>query len=145
MDSWPEIVGSLLAQRTRPLRLAGTRLFVLCHGSALRQELSYHKREILRKFNAAAGQPGAARELVLLETDAGLASLVNEAELQARREQDVARRAGKPEEFPPEKIVGADARIAAAYPRFNGDAYRREMERIAEEGGKGGSPRNRRD
>ncbi|HMB67900.1 MAG TPA: DUF721 domain-containing protein, partial [bacterium] len=78
MEQWPAIVGSLLAERTRPLRLAGHRLFVLCHGAALRQELVFHRREILRKFNRAAGRSGTARELVFLESDAQLSSLVKD-------------------------------------------------------------------
>ncbi len=143
LESWPEIVGAPLAQRTRPLRLAGRRLFVLCHGAPLRQELTYHKREILRKFNEAAGMKGAARQLVFLESDANLSSLVKEAELEDHRRQvseSAARRAALPARSlvsseGEQETESADARIAAAYPTFRGDDYRRQMEDIAAERG----------
>jgi hypothetical protein len=136
MESWPEIVGTPIAQRTRPLRLAGHRLFVVCHGAALRQELSFHKREILRKFNRAAGQRGTARELVFLESDANLSSLIKDAEGEEWRRrvaEDAAARAVRAEETPEEQPESGDARIAAAYPRFDGEAYRRELARIESE------------
>lgn len=146
MESWPEIVGSPLAQRTRPLRLAGCRLYVLCHGAALRQELSFHKREILRKFNRAAGVPGAARELMFLESDAGLSSLMRDTEgeeWRRRMSEDRAARAARAEEIPEEQPESGDARIAAAYPRFDGEAYRRDMARIESEAARKTSPDRR--
>jgi hypothetical protein len=66
LEAWPEIVGELLAERTRPLRLAGGRLFVVAPGSALRQELVFHKATILRRFNEHAGT-ALVREIVFLE------------------------------------------------------------------------------
>jgi len=143
MESWREIVGTPLAQRTRPLRLAGHRLFVLCHGAALRQELTFHKREILRNFNRAAGVRGAARELVFLESDANLTSLVRDTEAEEwrrRMSEDAAARAARDEDVPEEEPESGDARIAAAYPRFDGEAYRREMARIEAEAAKKTSP-----
>lgn len=142
LASWPEIVGSHLAQRTRALRLAGGRLFVVCHGSALRQELAYHKREILRRFREVAGEGANARELVLLESDAQLSSLVREAEESERR------RTAAPATTPAgpgapgkggtsegdDSAPSAEQRISESYPRFDGAAYREEMRRIAEEG-----------
>lgn len=136
MEQWPEIVGAPLAERTRPLRLAGHRLFVLCHGAALRQELTFHKREILKKFNRAAGQSGTARELVLLESDSQLSSLIKDTqgeEWRQRVAEDARARAQLPEETPEAEDASRDARIAAAYPRFQGDAYRQEMQRIDHE------------
>ncbi len=66
LEAWPEIVGGPLAERTRPLRLAGGRLFVMAPGSALRQELVFHKATILRRFNEHAGS-ALVREIVFLE------------------------------------------------------------------------------
>jgi hypothetical protein len=66
LESWRSIVGEPLAERTRPLRLAGGRLFVIAPGSALRQELVFHKATILRRFNEVAGGL-VAREIVFFE------------------------------------------------------------------------------
>ncbi len=140
LASWPEIVGTHLAQRTRALRLAGGRLFVVCHGAALRQELAFHKREILRRFREVAGEGASARELVLLESDANLSSLVREAEAGERRAVATAARAEpapagarKPEgDEGTEEGPSVAQRISDAYPRFDGAAYRESMRRIAE-------------
>lgn len=139
LASWPEIVGTHLAQRTRAVRLAGGRLFVVCHGSALRQELAFHKREILRRFREVAGEGASARELVLLESDANLSSLVREAEAGERRAAAVAHAepatagARKPEgDEETEEGPSTAQRISDAYPRFDGAAYRESMRRIAE-------------
>ena len=67
-EQWPELVGTHLAERTRPLRVADERLVILAPGAALRQELTFHTRTILRKFNEAAGGR-VAREVVFLESD----------------------------------------------------------------------------
>lgn len=151
LASWREIVGPQLAERTRPLQLAGGRLFVLCHGSALRQELGFHKREILRRFRDACGATVTARELVLLESDASLSSLVREAEeIDARRRgRDVAATSAPPasgdfaggdatvgerapEDARAEEEPSLAARVAATYPRFDAAGYREELRRIAE-------------
>ncbi|MFN8177562.1 MAG: DUF721 domain-containing protein [bacterium] len=147
LASWPEIVGTHLAERTRPLQLAGGRLFVLCHGSALRQELAFHKREILRRFRDACASPVVAREIVLLESDANLSSLVREAEAGeapgGRRGAAGSSAApgitadepgGAVEHGPAAEEPSLAAKVAAAYPRFDGAAYREEMRRIAEGG-----------
>jgi hypothetical protein len=143
LASWREIVGSPLAERTRPLQLAGGRLFVLCHGASLRQELVFHKREILRRFREACGAPVVARELILLESDANLTSLVREAEEHGagRRACEVAPGGGPAPsgEAAAAAPTGAAAeepslaaRVAAAYPRFDGAAYREELRRIVD-------------
>jgi len=141
LASWTDVVGPHLAERTRPLQLAGGRLFVLCHGSALRQELAFHKREILRRFRDACAGPVKAREIVLLESDQNLSSLVREAErLEASRGLPPKEAARAPAARDAEGNVESDAsaeepsvasRVAAAYPRFDGAAYREELRRIA--------------
>jgi hypothetical protein len=136
---WPEIVGSQLADRTRPLQVAGRRLFVVCHGSPLRQELVFLKREIQRRFNEHAG-PGRVREIVFLEADANLSPLLREAEREEARL--VARESGPagegersppgPADEPEDAVEEEREPEPVTYPAFDGEAYRREMRRIAE-------------
>ncbi len=137
LDSWPELVGPHLAKLTRPLRVAGGRLFVIAHGSALRQELVFQRREILGRFNRVAGRK-VARELVLLESDANLSSLV-EAESAAedadRRSREYEARSaatapGASGEETEDHVPLAGMRVV---PAFDAAAYRREMNRIADE------------
>ena len=115
----------------------------MCHGAALRQEMSFHKREILRRFREACGAPVKARELILLESDAMLSSLVREAEESEahRRGRETPAPADSapvreeptaPESEAAEEEQSLAARVAAAYPRFDGAAYREELRRIAE-------------
>ena len=68
LEAWPEIVGLPLAERTRPLRLAAGRLFVVAPGSALRQELVFHKTMIMQRVNQFIGRV-AVREIVFLGGD----------------------------------------------------------------------------
>ncbi|HET9887594.1 MAG TPA: DUF721 domain-containing protein [bacterium] len=68
LEAWPQIVGRPLAERTRPLRLAAGRLFVAAPGSALRQELVFHKAMIMQRLNQFSGMV-AVREIVFLEGD----------------------------------------------------------------------------
>ncbi|NNE43632.1 MAG: DUF721 domain-containing protein [Gemmatimonadetes bacterium] len=123
---WPEIVGELLAERTRPLRVADRRLFVLAQGAALRQELTFHKRSILRKLNAAV--PGFAKEIVFLEADA----MNYEGEsryVKWTAEPEDALRA--PVEQTPEPPAEEEAPVVdrgAMYDTFDAEAYRAEME-----------------
>ena len=94
------------------------------------------KREIQRRFNEHAGV-GKVREIVFLESDANLSPLLVEAQRAEARlvAHENEGRAG----------AGASSRAAtvstepeeekepdyARYPVFDGDAYRREMGRIA--------------
>jgi hypothetical protein len=80
------------------------------------------------------------RELVLLESDANLSSLMREAELQVRKPASPAI-AGDPSGANAAPAVEGEAadedaslaqRISAGYERFDGAAYREEMRRIAE-------------
>jgi hypothetical protein len=136
--NWSGIVGRELADRTRPLRLADGRLFVLAPGSALRQELTFHQRTILQRFNDFAGRR-LARTVVFLEADA------LDYDEAARREHAA---------FAPRSDPGDGERTAAAgeagtedaesgagegpvldtgamYEPFDAAAYRRELQRIA--------------
>jgi hypothetical protein len=108
--------------------LAGERLFVVAHGSALRQELTFHKSTILRKFNEVAGRR-AAREIVFLESDAKLSSLVERegpGEVATMRPRTAAPESdGDAGPGEPEYPAGP------AYQPFDADRYRRELEREA--------------
>jgi hypothetical protein len=143
LERWPEIVGPLLASRTRALRVADGRLVVLAPGAALRQELTFHKRTILRKFNQAVGR-AEARDVVFLESD----SLGWEGPPAARAE--VRRSAPRLEPEAPAPEDGeedgteAEGGIAepAPVPPFDAGDYRRRMSEIAGEGR--GTPRETR-
>jgi hypothetical protein len=142
LQSWPDIVGPMLARRTRPLRVAGGSLFVVAHGSALRQELTFHRRTILRQFNEAAGTR-TAREIVFLESDAALSSLVMEHEAWDAGDEDRRRNspgdagAAAEETEPTDESDASDSEaepcrsIAPAHRVFDAAAYRSEMAAIA--------------
>jgi hypothetical protein len=133
LERWPEIVGPLLADRTRALRVADGRLVVLAPGAALRQELTFHKRTILRNFNKAVGR-AEARDVVFLESD----SLAWEGTAPAARPQ--VRMATPPSESSPSAAdaddEGPEEEIAGApvvVPSFDAEEYRRRMTEIAGE------------
>ena len=150
LETWPELVGPHLAKLTRPLHIAGGRLFVVAHGSSLRQELVFQRREILARINRAAGAR-VARELVLLESDANLSSLMTEerpatdpaaegrpAEVRSadpiddeRADDDAADDERSDDERAAVEPVPESA--AEAVPAFDAAGYRRALERIAEE------------
>lgn len=122
-ERWPELVGTHLAERTRPLRIADGRLIVLAPGAALRQELMFHKRRILRKFNQAAGGR-AARDVVFLESD----SLAYDGDaVRAEAPREIEEPAGPAKEEP----TGEEKETRAMYEPFDGEAYRRRLERMA--------------
>ncbi len=145
LEAWPELVGPHLAKLTRPLRIAGGRLFVIAHGSALRQELMFHRRDILRKVNRAA-EGTVARELVFLESDANLSSLIQWDEdpvprERAKRNEEPARRGSDASDANADTGSAGGAatdeneREPLPYepvvPPFDAAAYREEMARIA--------------
>lgn len=137
IDAWPEIVGAQLAARTRPLRVADGRLFVLAKGAALRQELTFHTRTIVRKFNAAA-RSRVVREVVFLEADAleGAGALARaatapladrEAGTEERREAPWADETGEGAEEGEEET---EPDVGAMYEPFDAEAYRRQLDSL---------------
>lgn len=125
---WPEIVGEPLAERTRPLRVADGRLFVLARGAALRQELTFHKRAILRKLNGVV--PGFAKEIVFLEADA------LDYEGESRRVRWVPERDDERTE-PVEETAGSTLEEeevhedrGAMYAAFDAESYRARMDQL---------------
>ncbi|HMB68774.1 MAG TPA: DUF721 domain-containing protein [bacterium] len=141
LEKWPEIVGPLLSGRTRALRVADGRLVVLAPGAALRQELTFHKRTILRKFNEAIGRT-EARDVVFLESDSlaweGTVPATRPAVRRAEPEAPVVPGADAGAEEEEEKIVDAPAVV----PSFDAEEYRRRMNGIA--GEVGPTPREKR-
>jgi hypothetical protein len=57
LRQWPEIVGPLLAERSRPDRFDRGTVWVAVEGSAWAQELRMMKDLILERLNRAAGEP----------------------------------------------------------------------------------------
>jgi len=98
------------------------------------------KREIRRRFNEQAGV-GKVREIVFLESDANLSPLLVEARREEARlvAHEAEGRAGRHRApgtpGPEEEASGEEEKEKepeyAKYPVFDGEAYRREMSRIA--------------
>ncbi|MEW6755441.1 MAG: DUF721 domain-containing protein [Candidatus Latescibacterota bacterium] len=63
--AWEEVVGPVLAQRARALRVQHGRLEVAVPSAAWRTQLSFMQKDILERLNQAAGEVVIA-ELVLL-------------------------------------------------------------------------------
>jgi len=140
IERWPEIVGSHLAERTRPLRVADGRLFVLAAGAALRQELTFHTRTIVRKFNAAA-QARIVREVKFLESDslegsgtqppsAAVARAEWGDEEERREAQEEETTDGVEDEGEEGEVESSEPDVGAMYEPFDAEAYRRQLETI---------------
>jgi hypothetical protein len=137
---WGDVVGSQLASRTVPITVSGGRLLVVVRGSALRQELSYQRVAILRKFNATAGQR-VAREIVFLEGDperlrnqvesCGRVMLPDAQERRAGAEDESF--AAGDEENDEESTAGGGmpSECGLAFRPLDAAAYRRHLEKIA--------------
>jgi len=126
LERWPELIGAQLANRTRAVQLAGDQLVVVANGAALRQELTFHKDVILRKFNEAAGRR-VARRILFLESDAQLSSLLG-------REEAVAPAPPRTHEPDNRADAAVDAPLhpaGPAYEHFDAERYRRELSRLA--------------
>lgn len=142
LEHWSDIVGPQLARCTRGLRVADGRLVVLAPGAALRQELTFHKRTILRKFNEAVGRRDA-RDVVFLESDSmaweGTSPPVRPRVRRAEQDPEPAHLVGDEEAEEPEEEEGAAPDVV---PSFDAEEYRSLMERIAREGDR--APREKR-
>jgi len=55
MDCWPKVVGRMIARHTIDLRIDRKILFVRLDSDAIRNELSYAKRLIIKNINKEIG------------------------------------------------------------------------------------------
>ncbi len=65
--NWDEIVGTVIAKRTRPARLYGKKLYITVNSSSWMNELQYHKEQLLKNLNNTLGH-GAVTELVFTQS-----------------------------------------------------------------------------
>ncbi len=54
ITEWEKVVGENIAKLTADVHIKNHILFVKCKSAALRQELFYHKHEIIEKLNTIA-------------------------------------------------------------------------------------------
>lgn len=55
VDSWPKVMGPLIAKYTGELFIKNQMLYVRLNSSVLRQELSMNRQLVVRKLNDAVG------------------------------------------------------------------------------------------
>ena len=55
LDSWPEVMGQLIANYTDDLCIRNQTLFVKLKNPALRSELSLQRQDIVRRLNSHVG------------------------------------------------------------------------------------------
>ena len=55
IDSWPEVMGQLIANYTDDLYIRNQTLFVKLKNPALRSELSLQRQDIVRRLNSHVG------------------------------------------------------------------------------------------
>lgn len=53
---WQEIVGPRIGEQTEPKRMSGDILFVQVRSDVWRNELFYHKQDIIRRLNQKLGE-----------------------------------------------------------------------------------------
>jgi predicted nucleic acid-binding Zn ribbon protein len=64
ISEWEQMVGSVIARRTKSISVRGKTLHLLIESAPLKQELTYHKPVIIEKVNAAMG-PSYINEIVI--------------------------------------------------------------------------------
>ncbi len=62
---WSSVVGQSISDVTKPQRISDGKLFIQVQNDAWRQELFYHKRDILQKLNFALGS-NLVKDIVLI-------------------------------------------------------------------------------
>ncbi len=55
VESWPKIVGKIIAKHTTGIYLRNKRLYVTLDNAAIREELLYAKTKLLKSLNKIAG------------------------------------------------------------------------------------------
>ena len=56
MALWEKAVNRKIAERTRPIKIQGSKLLVEVSGSSWRNELTFLKPELIRKLNSLVGR-----------------------------------------------------------------------------------------
>ena len=56
VESWPKIVGKIIAKHTTGIYLRNKRLYVTLDNAAIREELLYAKTKLLKSLNKIAGE-----------------------------------------------------------------------------------------
>ena len=65
LSLWPEAVGERISEVTEPCRLNNGKMFIKVKNDAWRNELVFHKPEIIRKINDELGSR-VVRDLILI-------------------------------------------------------------------------------
>ncbi|MFN5319642.1 MAG: DUF721 domain-containing protein [Bacteroidia bacterium] len=62
--AWPEVVGRMVASRTRSIRFSDGVYYVQIDSPAIRSELSFMKKDLVRRLNEVVGSEGVIKEIV---------------------------------------------------------------------------------
>lgn len=63
-DLWPEVVGKMIASKTKSLKMVDGKLFVTFTSSVVRNELMMVKEGLIAALNAKAGE-GVVKEIII--------------------------------------------------------------------------------
>lgn len=62
--AWPEVVGRMVASRTKHIHFADGVYYVSIDSPAIRSELSFMRSELVRRLNEVCGSEGKVKEIV---------------------------------------------------------------------------------
>ena len=65
ISMWSKVVGKRIAKETEPTKISGNKLFIKVNNDAWRNELVFHKEEIIKKINKKLGSV-IIKEIILL-------------------------------------------------------------------------------
>jgi predicted nucleic acid-binding Zn ribbon protein len=63
-QAWPEVVGRMVASRTKSIHFADGVYYVSIDSPAIRSELSFMRSELVRRLNEVCGSEGKVKEIV---------------------------------------------------------------------------------
>jgi predicted nucleic acid-binding Zn ribbon protein len=63
-QAWPEVVGRMVASRTKNIHFADGVYYVSIDSPAIRSELSFMRSELVRRLNEVCGSEGKVKEIV---------------------------------------------------------------------------------
>jgi predicted nucleic acid-binding Zn ribbon protein len=62
---WPKVVGDKIASVTEPRHIANGKLFIKVKNAAWRNELIFHRSDLIKKLNEQIGR-AAVRDIILI-------------------------------------------------------------------------------